>query len=47
MKFLTSARISNGYKMHFPKEICDKLEIKEGDKIIFYDNKGEIIVKKA
>jgi len=47
MKLVAMSKIFSGGQTQIPKDIRDKLNIKDGDKIVWYEKNGDIIVKKA
>ena len=46
-KLLGTSKVSTNNKITLTKEVAEKLEVKEGDKIAFYEENGKIIIEKA
>ena len=47
MKFLGSSKVTGKGNVRLIKDVADKLDAKDGDHIMFYENDGEIIIKKG
>lgn len=48
MKFLGSSKITPKLRIRVLKDVAEKLEVKDGDHIIFYEKEdGEILIKKG
>ncbi|SNQ59808.1 hypothetical protein [Candidatus Methanoperedens nitratireducens] len=48
MRILGTSKVSKSYKIALISDIAKKLEAKEGDIIVFYENDaGDIIIKKG
>ena len=48
MKFIKTGKLGHNYKMHFPKDVADKLGVDPGGYIHFYEaENGDIVIKKA
>lgn len=46
-KILGTSKVAIGRKISLLKEVADKLQAKEGDTIVFYDDEGKITIEKA
>jgi bifunctional DNA-binding transcriptional regulator/antitoxin component of YhaV-PrlF toxin-antitoxin module len=46
-KFLGSTKITGKGNIRLIKDVADILKAKDGDHIIFYEENGKIIIKKA
>jgi len=47
MKLVDISKVSVRFQVVIPKEVREKMKLKEGDKIAFYeDEQGNIIIKK-
>ena len=47
MKLVAMSKVFSGGQTQIPKEIRERLNIKDGDKIVWYEKNGDIVVKKA
>lgn len=47
MKLLGTSRLSKGSKTTIIKSVLDRLGLKEGDLIVYYENNEEIVIRKA
>ncbi len=48
MKLLGSSKVSSKLRLSLIKAAADKMEVKEGDIILFYEKEdGEIVIKKG
>jgi len=46
-RLLGTSKVSTNNKITLIKEVAEKLGIKEGDKVAFYEENGKIIIEKA
>lgn len=47
-KLITISTITTDYKMHFPREVAERLAVKPGSKVVWYETaKGDIVVRRA
>ncbi len=46
-KLLGTSRISKGSKTTIIKPVVEKLQLKEGDLLVYYEKDGEIVIRKA
>jgi AbrB family looped-hinge helix DNA binding protein len=46
-RIIQISKITPNRQVTIPKEIMEKLGVKEGDKIVWFERNGLIIVKKA
>jgi bifunctional DNA-binding transcriptional regulator/antitoxin component of YhaV-PrlF toxin-antitoxin module len=47
MKLLGSIQLTTNKRLTIPQNLLDVLEIGEGDFLMFYEDEGTVIVKKA
>ncbi len=46
-RILGLSNVSKKYQITLTKEVREKLGIKEGDKVVFVEKNGDIVIKKA
>ncbi|MFO7968369.1 MAG: hypothetical protein R6U44_12315 [Archaeoglobaceae archaeon] len=47
MRLLGTSKLSKGAKTTIIKSVLEKLDLKEGDLIVYYENEEEIVIRKA
>ncbi len=46
-KLLGTSKISSGFKTTIIRSVVEKLGLKEGDLLVYYEKDGEIVIRKA
>ena len=46
-KVIGVSRVSVGWKIGLLKDVADKLDVKIGDKVVYYEKDDQIIIEKA
>ncbi len=45
LKFLGAAKVSSKNMITIPKDVRDKLKVKPGEHLLFYQKDGEVVVR--
>ncbi len=46
-KLLGTSKVSKGFKTTIIRAVVEKLGLKEGDLLVYYEKNGEIVIRKA
>ncbi len=47
MKFLGAGKVSSKHMITIPKNVREKLNLRAGEYLLFYERDGEIIIRKG
>ena len=46
-KVLGTSKVSKGFKTTIIKAVVERLRLREGDLIVYYEKDGEVVIRKA